>query len=469
MTGSGTALDPYIIWDVNDLQDMALALTDYYELGQDIDASATTGWNWNAGRGVFEGFVPVGTFNGSLHGRGYRISGLYMDRYAAAGGLVAGLFSSLGGTVQHLFLSAVDITAYAQGNISCFVGALAGQMVLGPGGALATIYRSYVESGNVEGSLNDPGLPHDSLAVGGLVGWIYDANVLIDQCASYANATAHGIGQATVWCGGLIGLFRGTIAPRTMTIRNSFARGNSWAEYGAYSICHSGGLIGAYYPDLARLYCQNCYSTGAVYSERADYAGGLIGRAYGLGAVGVTNCFWDTQTSGQVISAGGTGRTTAQMKTGSTFTGAGWDFVWIWDIDSIYGAYNDGYPFHRWYPMPFITVVIPNGGEVWLQGATYTILWQHYKDVGANVRIELLKGGVLDEVISASTPVGPVGGGNYDWTIDPGKAPDVDYQVRITSTTLVYTDSSDDNFRIKAPSVPSPIASVATLPATGVG
>jgi len=41
----------------------------------------------------------------------------------------------------------------------------------------------------------------------------------------------------------------------------------------------------------------------------------------------VTSSFWDIQTSGQTISAGGTGKTTAEMKTRSTFTDAGWDFV----------------------------------------------------------------------------------------------------------------------------------------------
>jgi len=37
--------------------------------------------------------------------------------------------------------------------------------------------------------------------------------------------------------------------------------------------------------------------------------------------------FWDTQTSGQVTSDGGTGKTTAEMQMESTFTDAGWDFV----------------------------------------------------------------------------------------------------------------------------------------------
>jgi hypothetical protein len=51
--------------------------------------------------------------------------------------------------------------------------------------------------------------------------------------------------------------------------------------------------------------------------------GGLV--AWNSG--GVTNSFWDMQTSGQAVSAGGTGKTTAEMQTAKTFLDAGWDFV----------------------------------------------------------------------------------------------------------------------------------------------
>jgi len=42
---------------------------------------------------------------------------------------------------------------------------------------------------------------------------------------------------------------------------------------------------------------------------------------------GVDASFWDTQTSLQLTSAEGVGKTTVQMQTASTFTNAGWDFV----------------------------------------------------------------------------------------------------------------------------------------------
>jgi hypothetical protein len=66
----------------------------------------------------------------------------------------------------------------------------------------------------------------------------------------------------------------------------------------------------------------HCYSTGAVISTGQD-VGGLVGSGGGA----ATGCFWDTKTSGQAESAGGTGKTTAEMQTATTFLEAGWDFV----------------------------------------------------------------------------------------------------------------------------------------------
>ena len=65
-----------------------------------------------------------------------------------------------------------------------------------------------------------------------------------------------------------------------------------------------------------------CYSTGLV-TGTGYSIGGLVGG--NLTAVG--GSFWNTQTSGQATSAGGTGKTTAQMQTAGTFLNAGWDFV----------------------------------------------------------------------------------------------------------------------------------------------
>jgi len=102
--------------------------------------------------------------------------------------------------------------------------------------------------------------------------------------------------------------------------------------------------VGRQYGSSSKI--EMCYSTGVV--TGSSYVGGLLGY---LGSGIVTDSFWDTQTSGQATSAGGTGRTTAQMQTESTFTDAGWDFVGettngtedIWDM-----PVGGGYPILFW-------------------------------------------------------------------------------------------------------------------------
>jgi hypothetical protein len=66
------------------------------------------------------------------------------------------------------------------------------------------------------------------------------------------------------------------------------------------------------------------YSAGAV-SGTGTGVGGLVG--YNWWLCPVTQCFWDILTSAQTKSAGGTGKTTAEMKTAKTYLDAGWDFV----------------------------------------------------------------------------------------------------------------------------------------------
>ena len=80
-----------------------------------------------------------------------------------------------------------------------------------------------------------------------------------------------------------------------------------------------------------------CYSTGRV--TGSSNVGGLVGHHI-AGEVG--DSFWDVNTSGQPNSAGGMPKTTTEIKTKSTFTNAGWDFVEVWGIGE-----GQTYPFLR--------------------------------------------------------------------------------------------------------------------------
>jgi hypothetical protein len=74
-----------ILHNVQQLQLMNRALAGKYELGTNIDASATSGWNYNDITKSYEGFEPIGyvsetAFTGSFNGLGRTISGLTICR-----------------------------------------------------------------------------------------------------------------------------------------------------------------------------------------------------------------------------------------------------------------------------------------------------------------------------------------------------------------------------------------------------
>jgi hypothetical protein len=68
-----------------------------------------------------------------------------------------------------------------------------------------------------------------------------------------------------------------------------------------------------------------CYSTGNPTGNSS--VGGLCGSKDTGSGYKDTGNFWDTNTSKKLTSAMGIGKTTAEMKTLSTFTSAGWDFT----------------------------------------------------------------------------------------------------------------------------------------------
>ncbi|BBH22467.1 hypothetical protein Back11_38120 [Paenibacillus baekrokdamisoli] len=147
----------------------------------------------------------------------------------------------------------------------------------------------------------------DSYSVGGLVG--YNANAGIIN-KSYASGKVYGYGEA----GGLIGTSYGTI-------NTSYATGNVAGEYSV------GGLVGYFNPQLNGT-INNSYSIGNV--SGSEDVGGLVGYATHAGVV--HNSFYNTDTSGQVDTGKGVGKSSDEMKKQETYTYAdsGWNFVNDW-------------------------------------------------------------------------------------------------------------------------------------------
>ena len=90
-----------------------------------------------------------------------------------------------------------------------------------------------------------------------------------------------------------------------------------------------------------------------------------------------------------------------------------------------------------------VTVLAPNGGEIFTSGTLNTITWN--SDVTGNVRITSLKAGAHYALISAGTP----NDGSFDWNVPLGLAAGNEYAVKIASVTnaLVF-DTSDNYFEV---------------------
>jgi hypothetical protein len=97
----------------------------------------------------------------------------------------------------------------------------------------------------------------------------------------------------------------------------------------------------------------NSYAIGSVVGT-GNLVGGLLGSEDGV----TSNSFWDTQTSGQTYSAGGEGKTTAQMKDIATF--AAWGNANIVQDASL----SDVRPQLRW-----ATSGLTAGASIWVIGA----------------------------------------------------------------------------------------------------
>lgn len=290
--GDGTAGNPWQIATLDNLYWLSQTPAEwgegkYFVQTADIDAAATSTWDSN------KGFSPIGNddtkFVGNYDGQEHSITGLTINRETSNDQALFGITD--GGALSNIKLINATVSGLN------YVGILSGF-------CHSTVYNCSA-TGTVSG--------YD--LVGGLVGFMKKnmnqsyANVAV-SCTSSSNTSAGG---------GLIGNL-----DTYVNIRNCYALGAVTATNASYV----GGLIGMV-PYESNVY--SSYSTGSVSSSGTN-VGGFIGGLddNGGSASIIEDCYWDTQTSGLNISAGGTGKTTAEMQTQSSYTN--WDFDRIWGI-----------------------------------------------------------------------------------------------------------------------------------------
>jgi Secretion system C-terminal sorting domain/The GLUG motif len=316
--GAGTVANPYLIANKTDLNYLSQHPTQWaynYQQTANINFTsadfATGGAFYNTGLG----FRPIGEydtlFTGTYNGNHFVIDSLIINRPNAD-------YVALFGNANYATLTNIGLThATIAGYL--FVGALAGSI------ANATISNCYA-TGSVTG--DD--------AVGGLIG----AYNKLTLTTSYASVNV----AARINAGGLIGYLI-TYFPNNSIVANCYATGT----VNGYN---AGGLIGRIDHNGSYVTLTNCYAKGAVQCTGAwCNAGGIVGDMSLATGATLTNCFWDTQTTGQATGTAGTGYPTTLMQQPTTYTGAGWDFKGettngtadLWQMPC-----TNGYPLLAW-------------------------------------------------------------------------------------------------------------------------
>jgi hypothetical protein len=342
----------------------------------------------------YTGFIPIGQdnwFTGQLDGKGHTISGLYIRRPQ----LYQALFTAIGegAVLKNINMTGVDISSsehhvaalvsyigegcevsncssagsvcgtleppYSYGQyVGGLIGHVDGESIISECHSSCTVSWGYEYSGGLIGltegaivadcystGVVDCGGEYGGEYIGGLIG--ISAGGEVSKCHATGPVNARECG------GGFTGLVAGCAVSRCYATGDITAFAMAGGFFGIVyegsqiSDCYARGVVSAQAyiggfaggNDVEEEYFTNCYSTGAVIAGEPYYVGGFIGRLYS--GAGCSNCFWDIETSGQVTSNGGTGKTTAEMKIKSTFIDAGWDFTTIWSICS---GVNSDYP-----------------------------------------------------------------------------------------------------------------------------
>jgi hypothetical protein len=138
---------------------------------------------------------------------------------------------------------------------------------------------------------------------------------------------------------------------------NNLHQGNVVRCYSTGAVTHGSGLVGGNWGTIV-----DSYSTAGQSLTRFSTPEGKITNSYSTCALvewnrgTITSSFWDIQRCGEAPEGGGTGKTTAQLKSITTFSEAGWDIsavalgerntAYVWNIVD-----GQTYPFLSWQPI----------------------------------------------------------------------------------------------------------------------
>jgi len=329
--GTGTELDPWLISTPEQLSQLNLYLTaghsdKYFKIINDIDLTTYIS-SGNPGYNGGYGWYCIGRFGipfcGKVDGGGHLVKGLYIDATLGPNSSYQsniGLFGETGNTFSLKDLTVQATWIMGQNQV--------GGMIGDNGGTVVNCHVVMVNDGKV-------GYPPYNLIVhvGGFVGF---NEGYISQCSFSGGVIG------SWYIGGFVGAnnYKGVID-------NCYAVG---IVQGAENV---GGFSGINANSISKCYA----SVNMEWDALTKYKGGFSSVSGNN-----SNCYWNKELSTLTTSPGmdaAYGKTTAELKLQSTFTG--WDFVGetangtadIWSFNS---SYNNGYSCLKKQLLPFVTI-----------------------------------------------------------------------------------------------------------------
>lgn len=320
-------MPPVEVATFSDLEAIRNNLYGNYVQTADIDASITQEPSYNDGKG----WQPIGgeqlfpyaflEFKGVYDGQGYEISGLTINDIVDGGTLYMGLFGAIfQAEISDVHLVDLEINGTEDTH---YIGGIAGRVgestiegcsVTGSitgGSCIAGIAGARVWSSTISRCEANIQILGYAGSYGGIIGELLENNT-ITKCYSQGSIATTATDWEGGWIGGLIGYALGWGPENPIVIEDC---GTIASVVGA---SESGGLIGycmASGDDVINI--RRCYAAGSVNVIDSGPAG--LTNFFG-GEGEIVDCFWDVETTGQSTSAGGTGKSTAEMKKIDTFT-----------------------------------------------------------------------------------------------------------------------------------------------------
>ncbi|MGG3801263.1 halomucin [Metabacillus fastidiosus] len=352
--GKGTANEPYLLYDFEDLNQVRHYPWANFRMESDISIDVPTTGN---------GFLGIGfgsdaqwsvtnseAFTGVFDGNGYTIGGLYMNRVAND---YQALFTYFRGVLKNLTVTDAQVVGKS------YVGAVIGYSSAKPDGTKSEVINVHVKS------FNETKVRGVGSYIGGFIGYNY--YITFTDCS--VDAIIEGASHVGGFAGRVVGYShfqkcktKGVVVSLGAYAGGFYGSNESSLDMLFYDILtmvdvngtHRGGFSGYTYTytnyNSRQITFERvvslCYS-----SQYGVLTGGLHGaqHVYYSTSQGGKQNYFDRQLAGIDTSGHSGGNThvygapkyTTEMKHPGTYSEPSWDMVNVWILDS---KENDGYP-----------------------------------------------------------------------------------------------------------------------------